>query len=139
MSHSLERLLRLRSDLEAQVEDLESGRVKVLRLYDGGSSDEDCSKEQLETLYGHLDEIEVILRESGIRSNPQLEPRASHAMSPMVDSIQLVTGRVRLRGCGQRTRRDRFNEERSEKWGSGRIHGIVRDHGHVRAARQRAG
>jgi hypothetical protein len=42
--------------------------VKVLRLYDGGSSDEDCSKEQLETLYGHLDEIEVILRESGIRS-----------------------------------------------------------------------
>jgi|HubBroStandDraft_2_1064218.scaffolds.fasta_scaffold1442983_1 hypothetical protein len=85
MSYSLERLLRLRSDLEAQVEDLESGRVKVLRLYDGGSSDEDCSKEQLEILYGHLDEIEVILRESGIRSNSQLEPRASNAMSRMVD------------------------------------------------------
>ena len=85
MSYSLERLLRLRSDLEAQVEDLESGRVKVLRLYDGGSSDEDCSKEQLETLYGHLDEIEVILRESGIRSNSQLQPRASHTMSPMAD------------------------------------------------------
>jgi len=85
MSYSLERLLRLQSDLEAQVEDLESGRVKVLRLYDGGSSDEDCSKEQLETLYGHLDEIEVILRESAIRSNSQLEPRASNAVSPMAD------------------------------------------------------
>ena len=85
MSYSLERLLRLRSDLEAQVEDLESGRVKVLRLYDGGSSDEDCSKEQLEILYGHLDEIEVILRESAIRSNSQLEPRASNAVSPMAD------------------------------------------------------
>jgi hypothetical protein len=85
MSYSLERLLRLQSDLEAQVEDLESGRVKVLRLYDGGSSDEDCSEEQLETLYGHLDEIEVILRESAIRSNSQLEPRASNAVSPMAD------------------------------------------------------
>jgi hypothetical protein len=85
MSYSLERLLRLRSDLEAQVEDLESGRVKVLRLYDGGSSDEDCSKEQLETLCGHLNEIEVILRESAIRSNSQLEPRASNVVSPMAD------------------------------------------------------
>ncbi len=85
MTYSLERLLCLRSDIQAQVEDLESGRVKVLRLYEGGSSDEDCSKEQLEILYGHLNDIAVILRESCVRGNSQLEPRASNAMSPMAD------------------------------------------------------
>jgi hypothetical protein len=59
--------------------------VKVLRLYEGGSSDEDCSKEQLEILYWHLNDIEVILHESCIRGNSPLEPRASNAMPPMAD------------------------------------------------------
>ena len=85
MSYSLERLLRLRSDIEAQVEDLESGRVKVLRLYNGGSSDEECSGEQLAISHGHLKEIHVMLSESCIQGNSQLEPRKSHAMSPMGD------------------------------------------------------
>jgi hypothetical protein len=85
MSYSLDGLLRLRSDIEGQVEDLESGRVKVLRLHDGGSSDEDCSVEQLAILQAYLREIEVILSESCIRSNSQLEPGASNAMPPMAD------------------------------------------------------
>jgi 5-methylcytosine-specific restriction endonuclease McrA len=43
--------LRLRSDIEARVEDLESGRVKVLQLYNGGSSDEDWSRKHLAILH----------------------------------------------------------------------------------------
>jgi hypothetical protein len=87
MSHSLERLRRLRSEIEAQAEDLERGRVKVLRLYNGGSSDEDCSGEHLAIWHAHLNEIDAILGlvENCLRSNWHFEPRASNAISPMAD------------------------------------------------------
>jgi hypothetical protein len=85
MWYSLERLLHLRSDIEAQVEDLESGRVKVLQLYNGGSSDEDCSREHLAILRSHLKEIEAILSENCSRSDSQFEPRAGDGISPIAD------------------------------------------------------
>jgi hypothetical protein len=86
MSNLLEHLLRLRLDIEAQIEGLESGQVKVLRLYNGGSSDEDCSEEHLAILYSHRSEIDAILRENWARSSLRFEPAASGAISRMADS-----------------------------------------------------
>jgi hypothetical protein len=86
MPYVFEQLLKLRSGVEAQVEDLESGRVKVLRLYNGGSTDEDCSREHLATLHCHLYAIDAMLSESCIRSPSPFESRTSDAMLPMAVS-----------------------------------------------------
>lgn len=63
MSASIDRLLRLRTDIETQVEELASGRIKVLLLLGGGSWDEDCSREQQAVLQSYLVEIDAILAE----------------------------------------------------------------------------
>jgi hypothetical protein len=60
----LERLNGLRERLRAQLKGLESGEVKVLRLLDGGSTDEDDTREHVEQLQLCISEIDLILLES---------------------------------------------------------------------------
>jgi hypothetical protein len=61
---TLERLNGLRKRLSSQLKGLKSGEVKVLRLLDGGSTDEDNTREHVEQLQLCIREIDLLLLES---------------------------------------------------------------------------
>jgi len=65
MLHLIQRLTRLRRKLSAQLQGLESGEVKVLILLDGGRSDEDDTRRQIQELRACLRDIDVALHEAG--------------------------------------------------------------------------
>jgi hypothetical protein len=85
MLYAFERLLPLRSAIKTQIEDLESGRVKALELYNGDRSDDDCSLEHLANLRDHLVEIDAVLSENCIGSTGEFECRAGGRASSLAD------------------------------------------------------
>jgi len=61
MESRLQQLVRLRRKLSGQLKDLESGKVKVLVLIDGGRTDEDATHECIEELQSCLQIIDAAL------------------------------------------------------------------------------
>jgi len=74
MSVIVKQLIRLRRTLSGQLEDLESGEVKVLVLIDGGRTDEDATHERIEQLQSCLRIIDTALEQ--ILQSAVLEPVA---------------------------------------------------------------
>jgi hypothetical protein len=62
----IQRLTSLRRRLNTQLQGLESGEVKVLRLLDGGATDEDDTARHLEELQACLRDIDSALHEAGV-------------------------------------------------------------------------
>ena len=63
MSPIIERLLRVRTDLVSQIEEMETGQIKVLHLLDGGTSDEDCTRDQVAILWSYLNEVDTLIHD----------------------------------------------------------------------------
>ena len=63
MSPIIERLLRVRTELVSQIEEMETGQIKVLHLLDGGTSDEDCTRDQIALLWSYLNEVDTLIHD----------------------------------------------------------------------------
>ena len=61
----VQHLARLRHKLSVQLEGLESGEVKVLVLLEGGRSDEDDTRHQIQELRACLEDVDAALHQAG--------------------------------------------------------------------------
>jgi hypothetical protein len=78
VSSIVRQFIRLRHDLSGQLKDLESGKVKVLELIDGGRTDEDLTDEHIVKLQSWVEIIDAVLQEIRQPDVPVLVVRAAH-------------------------------------------------------------
>lgn len=86
----VERLNGVRQRLNTQLKGLESGQVKVLHLLDGGSTDEDNTREHVEQLQRCIRDIDLILQVSEHTEPARHEPTCSPYRTAVDPTAQLA-------------------------------------------------